>query len=230
MRTSNKLAVEQLARSDLLHCILNRYGIEIIPETLKIQTGDNGLQVEFGVIALSQDRDQNYRALLRRRSIVEIERLSMVVASLPLHDSDNILDDGNEWRGESGQIDEMFNMAVCNAMDQLLNHLVSERSITFGKWLKELCVSDVLIPSIASSVNAGMDMLHKSPISNSCSCSQLMVEAILLNLGESKIQELAFEERPIIQEGVQILLRNWCERYQQRQRRPQDTPVNRTDI
>ena len=226
MKTSNKLAVEQLARSDLLHCILNRYGIEVIPDTLKIETGDHGLQVEFCVIPLSQDRDQNYRALLKRRSIVEIDRLSMVVAKLPLHDPSIVLLDGNEWSGESSQIHDVFNMAVCNAIDQLLNHLVCERSITFGKWFKELCVSDVLIPSIASSVNAGMDMLHKSQIPNSGSCSQLMVESILLNLGGSKIQELALEERPIIQEGVEILLQNWLERCQRRQQRPQDTPTN----
>ena len=206
--------------------MLNRYGIETLQETLRIREGDHGLQVEFGVIPVGQDRDHNYRALVRRRSIIEVERASMIVACLPLlplPDSDNVQEDIHEWREESGHNQNMFNMAVCNAMDQMLNHLVCERSITFGKYFKELCVSDVLIPSIAGNINAGMEMLLKSPITNSGSCSQLMVEAILLSLGEGQVQELALEERPVIQEGVQILMQNWLQRSQRRQQRPQAT-------
>jgi hypothetical protein len=207
----------------LLHCVLNRYGIETLPETLRIREGDHGLQVEFGVVPVGQDRNHNYRALVRRRSIIEVERASMIVACLPLPDSDNVQEDIREWREESGHNQNMFNMAVCNAMDQMLNHLVCERSITFGKYFKELCVSDVLIPSIAASINAGMEMLFKSQITNSGSCSQLMVEAILLSLGEGQVQELALEERPVIQEGVQILMQNWLQRSQRRQQRPHAT-------
>lgn len=225
MKTNlTKNAVDILARSHLLHCVLNRYGIEIIPGTAQIRTGDHGQQVEFGIVPVSQEKDHNYRTLLKKRSVIHVQKLTLVVACLPMHDEDHLEENGQQLMEDSDQKQEMFEMAVCNATDELLNNLVCERKITFGKWLQELCVADVLIPSIACSVNSGMDMLLKSQITNSGCCSQQIVEAILVHLGQSQVQELALEERPIIQEGIQIVLQSWFEKRQRRKQRSQVAP------
>ena len=218
-RGLTQLTVENLARSETLHTILHRYGIETIAETLQIQVGDDGHQVKFGVVPVGQDKDPNYRTLLRKRGIVEVETVSLVVACLPCHECAPIEEDTLD---ENGEQHDIFEMAMCNAIDQLLNHLVCERNFTFGKRMEELCKSDILIPSIASSVNAGLQMLLTSPNANSGSCSQQMCEAIVLNLGQSQVRELDFKERPLIQDGVGILLHRWFERSRRRPHQPQD--------
>ena len=221
-RGLTKPAVETLARSELLHVIMHRYGIETIAETLQIRVGDGGYQVKFRVVPVGQDKDHNYRALLRKRGIVEVQTVSLVVACLPCHECVQIEEDPPASSDDNGEGSNLFEMALCNAIDQLLNHLACERNLTFGKWMEELCISDILIPSVAGSVNVGLQMLLTSPHANSGSCSQQMCEAILLNLGQSKVQELDLKERPLIQDGVGILLHRWFERSERRPLVPKD--------
>lgn len=215
------MAVETLGRSDQLHSVLNRFGIEAVPESLRVRMGDHEDQIEFRVASVGQDKDPYCRALLRRRSIIEVEKLSIVVACLPFHNSDDSEEDGPQGSDDSVQLDDNLDVALSHVIHQLLNHLVCERGIVFGRSSKELCVRDILIPSIANDVNAGLEMLHASSNANSCHCSQLFVEAILLNLGESTVQELALEEQPLVLEGVRMLLKNCFEKSQRRQRRQQ---------
>ena len=221
------MAVETLGRSDQLHSVLNRFGIEAIPESLRVRMGDHEDQIEFRVASVGQDKDPYCRALLRRRSIIEVEKLSIVVACLPFHNSDASEEDGLQCSDDSVQkLDDNLDVALSHVINQLLNHLACERGIVFGRSSKELCVRDILIPSIASDVNAGLEMLHASSNANSCHCSQLFVEAILLNLGESTVQELASEEQPLVLEGVRMLLKNCFEKSQRRQRRQQIVDPN----
>lgn len=203
---------------------MNRYGIETIPGTVQIRRADHGQQVSFGIVPVIQDKDHNYRTLLKKRGVIHVQKLTLVVACLPMQDRDHLEENEQQLMEDSDKKQEMFEMAVCNAMDKLLNNLICERKITFGKWLHELCVADVLIPSIACSVNSGMDMLLKSQIANSGFCSQLIVEAILEHLGQCQVQELVLEERPIIQEGIQIMLQRWFEKRQRRKHRSQVAP------
>ncbi len=220
------MAVETLGRSDQLHSVLKRFGIEAIPESLRVRMGDQEDHIEFRVASVAQDKDPYCRALLRRRSIIEVEKLSIVVACLPFHNSEDSEEDGLQCNDDSVQLDDNLDVALSHVINQLLNHLVCERGIVFGRSSKELCVRDILIPSIASDVNAGLEMLHASSNANSCHCSQLFVEAILLNLGESTVQELASEEQPVVLEGVRILLKNCFEKSQRRQRRQQIADPN----
>ncbi len=208
---TNLSVVEKIARSGLLQSILTRYGIAIILDSMKISIGDHGNQLEFNVVQLTHDKDQNYRALLRRRSIIEVETLSIAVACVALNDFDHS-DSEDNFRDEPSQNGDLLESAICHAIDQLLNHLVCERNMAFGGCLKDLCVSDILIPSIASDVNSGLDMLLTSSIANSGSCSQRLVQAILMALGPSRVQELAPRDQPLIQEGVLMLLSNHLER------------------
>lgn len=209
----NKLPDEEIVRSDLLHSILSRYGIEILPGTMQTRMTEFAHRVEFNVVPSRDEKDYSYRALLKKRCIIEVEKLSIAIACLPSNESEiSGSDKLHESSDEPSQHHSVLEMVVCNAIDQLLDHLVCERGFTFGRWLKELCVSEVFIPSIAGDLNAGLEMLLSSPNANSGSCSQLIVQSILTTLGESNVQNLASEGQPLVKEGVQVLLHKFLER------------------
>jgi hypothetical protein len=127
-------------------------------------------------------------------------------------------EDDFDSRNELSEYGDVYELACCNAIGQLLDHLVCERSLTFGGCLKDLCVSDIFIPSIANDVNSGLDMLLTSTNLNSGCCSQLLVQAILTTLGPSKVEEFASEEQALIQEGVLMLLSKHFEKKRQSHR------------
>jgi hypothetical protein len=208
----NKITVDGFAHSCLLHSTLYRYGIETIPETMEIRMGDQGASVRFDLVRIKQDH--NYRTILKRGGIFEVETLSAETAMLPINYATKSEEEDFDLSDENENCGVQFEMCMCFAIDQLLNHLVSNQNIPFGGCLKELCVSNILIPSIASSINAGLEMLFTSPFMNSESSSQQIIEAILLNLGETKMRRFEAKGRPLVQKGVEILLQTWFERSQ----------------
>jgi hypothetical protein len=219
----NKPPDEEIARSDLLHSILSRYGILLLPGTMQTRATENAHSVEFIVVPSRDEKDYSYRALLKKRCIIEVEKLSIAIACLPSTESEmSDSDKFHESSDEPSQHHNMLEMVVCNAIDQLLDHLVCERGFTFGRWLNELCVSEILIPSIAGDLNAGLEMLLSSPNENSGSCSQLIVQSILTTLGESKVQTLASEGQSLVKEGVQVLLNKFLERSKRQHQRSHD--------
>ena len=124
---SDKVAVETLGRSDQLHSVLNRFGIEAIPESLRVRMGDHEDQIEFRVASVGQDKDPYCRALLRRRGIIEVEKLSIVVACLPFHNSDASEEDGLQCSDDSVQkLDDNLDVALSHVINQLLNDLACE--------------------------------------------------------------------------------------------------------